>query len=186
MLLRVARRTVTRNRLFSSSLRGVVPRPNKLPARSRLLFPKPTRVVQLKTPVTFRRCFASIPNSNGDDTKKSKQLKHNKLTNKGGQKLDNTLAVPAKPSLWQRFKREVLHYYNGTRLLAIDVGTSFHLIKRVLYGYSLSRRERKQLTRTTTDLLRLVPFSVFIIIPFMEVFLPVALRYAKKNCLRSP
>ena len=30
--------------------------------------------------------------------------------------------------------------------------------------------------RTTQDLLRLVPFSVFIIVPFMELLLPVALK----------
>jgi LETM1 and EF-hand domain-containing protein 1 len=33
-----------------------------------------------------------------------------------------------------------------------------------------------QLKRTTTDLLRLLPFSVFVIVPFMEFLLPVALR----------
>jgi hypothetical protein len=32
------------------------------------------------------------------------------------------------------------------------------------------------LKRTTQDLLRLVPFSVFIIVPFMEFLLPVALK----------
>ena len=33
-----------------------------------------------------------------------------------------------------------------------------------------------QLVRTTADLFRLVPFSVFIIVPFMEFLLPVALK----------
>ena len=33
-----------------------------------------------------------------------------------------------------------------------------------------------QLVRTTSDLFRLVPFSVFIIVPFMELLLPVALK----------
>lgn len=33
-----------------------------------------------------------------------------------------------------------------------------------------------QLKRTTVDLLRLIPFSVFVIVPFMEFLLPVALR----------
>ena len=30
--------------------------------------------------------------------------------------------------------------------------------------------------RTTTDLLRLVPMSVFVLVPFMELLLPVALK----------
>jgi hypothetical protein len=34
----------------------------------------------------------------------------------------------------------------------------------------------RQLKRTTTDLLRLIPFSVFVIVPFMEFLLPVALK----------
>lgn len=33
-----------------------------------------------------------------------------------------------------------------------------------------------QFTRTASDLFRLVPFSVFIIVPFMEFLLPVALK----------
>ena len=33
-----------------------------------------------------------------------------------------------------------------------------------------------QLVRTTADLFRLVPFLVFIIVPFMEFLLPVALK----------
>ena len=33
-----------------------------------------------------------------------------------------------------------------------------------------------QLVRTTGDLFRLLPFSIFIIIPFMELLLPVALK----------
>lgn len=33
-----------------------------------------------------------------------------------------------------------------------------------------------QLKRTTQDLLRLVPFAVFVIVPFMELLLPVALK----------
>jgi len=32
------------------------------------------------------------------------------------------------------------------------------------------------LRRTTNDLLRLIPFSVFLIVPFMELLLPVALK----------
>ncbi len=38
------------------------------------------------------------------------------------------------------------------------------------------RRERKQLTRTTADVFRLVPFIIFLVVPFMEVLLPVALK----------
>lgn len=43
-------------------------------------------------------------------------------------------------------------------------------------GKSLTRRERQQLTRTAADIFRLVPFAVFVIVPFMEFLLPVALK----------
>ena len=38
------------------------------------------------------------------------------------------------------------------------------------------RRERRQLTRTTADVFRLVPFIIFVVVPFMEFLLPVALK----------
>ena len=38
------------------------------------------------------------------------------------------------------------------------------------------RRERRQLTRTVADVFRLVPFAVFLLVPFMELLLPVALK----------
>jgi LETM1 and EF-hand domain-containing protein 1 len=54
---------------------------------------------------------------------------------------------------------------------------SGELIWRILNGKNLSRREYKQLIRTTSDVFRLVPFSVFIIVPFMELLLPVFLKF---------
>lgn len=40
----------------------------------------------------------------------------------------------------------------------------------------MTRRERKQLLRTSSDLFRLIPFSMFLIIPLMEFALPFALK----------
>lgn len=40
----------------------------------------------------------------------------------------------------------------------------------------MTRRERKQLLRTISDLFRLIPFSMFLIIPLMEFALPFALK----------
>jgi hypothetical protein len=68
------------------------------------------------------------------------------------------------------------HYWLGTKLLSADVRISSRLLVKLTGGKSLTRRERQQLTRTTADLFRLVPFAVFIIIPFMELLLPVFLK----------
>ncbi|XP_051227475.1 uncharacterized protein [Lolium perenne] len=68
------------------------------------------------------------------------------------------------------------HYWLGLRLLWLDVRISSRLMLKLANGKKLSRRERSQLTRTTADIFRLVPFSVFVIVPFMEFLLPLFLR----------
>ncbi|GAB4818097.1 hypothetical protein N2152v2_005143 [Parachlorella kessleri] len=77
---------------------------------------------------------------------------------------------------WAVVKKEAKHYWVGTKLLGKEVRIAARLVKRVLQGKTLSRRERQQLTRTTADIFRLVPFAVFVIVPFMELLLPVALK----------
>lgn len=89
---------------------------------------------------------------------------------------DPPRALTWSKSMLAHIKTEIKHYWLGTKLLYADVTTSTRIMRRVLSGNSLSRRERKQLQRTVVDVLRLVPFSFFIIIPFMELLLPVALK----------
>lgn len=64
----------------------------------------------------------------------------------------------------------------GSKVLWADMKTSWSIVRRLLQGHTLSRRERRQLTRTTADLFRLVPFAFFVIVPFMELLLPFALK----------
>uniref|UniRef100_A0A3P9I1K5 Leucine zipper-EF-hand containing transmembrane protein 2 n=1 Tax=Oryzias latipes TaxID=8090 RepID=A0A3P9I1K5_ORYLA len=79
-------------------------------------------------------------------------------------------------SLYQRIVDELKHYYNGFRLLGIDIKIAGRMVWRLLHGQLLTRRERRRLLRTCADLFRLVPFIVFIIVPFMEFLLPVFLK----------
>lgn len=107
-------------------------------------------------------------------------LKEN-LKNQLDKKQDDAAPLPGlpptiKPSLWKRVVDELKHYYHGFRLLFIDIRISWDLILRVLSGEVLTRREKRQLVRTASDTFRLVPFSVFIIVPFMEFTLPVFLK----------
>ncbi|XP_028799027.1 mitochondrial proton/calcium exchanger protein-like [Neltuma alba] len=74
------------------------------------------------------------------------------------------------------FLSTMQHYWLGFKLLWADVRISSRLLLKLAGGKSLSRRERQQLTRTIADILRLVPFAVFIIVPFMEFLLPVFLK----------
>jgi hypothetical protein len=73
-------------------------------------------------------------------------------------------------------KHEIHHYWVGTKLLWADTVTARKLLSKTLGGSALTRRERKQLLRTVSDLFRLIPFSMFVIVPFMEFALPFALR----------
>lgn len=79
---------------------------------------------------------------------------------------------PLKTRIWE----ELVHYYHGFRLLTIDINICRKLLWRVLQGKTLTRRENRLLVRTTSDVFRLIPFSVFIIVPFMELLLPVFIK----------
>lgn len=81
-----------------------------------------------------------------------------------------------KLTTWQKVKKEAQHYWDGSKLLATEVKISWRLALKMASGYELTRRESKQLRRTVQDLGRLVPFSVFIIVPLGELVLPLALK----------
>ncbi|KAI3610662.1 mrs7 family protein [Moniliophthora roreri] len=83
---------------------------------------------------------------------------------------------PLLSRVWKKVKHEAAHYWHGSKLLVSEVRISARLQWKILHGEQLTRRERRQLKRTTQDLLRLVPFAVFVIVPFMELLLPVALK----------
>ncbi|XP_028981303.1 mitochondrial proton/calcium exchanger protein isoform X3 [Esox lucius] len=116
-----------------------------------------------------------------DDSKVEKSLRSlkdkNKKLEEGGPvyspTVDNTVA---KRTIAQRVVDEVKHYYHGFRLLWIDTTIAGRMLWQVLNGHPLSRRERRQFLRTCADVFRLLPFLVFIIVPFMEFLLPVALK----------
>ncbi|XP_032240642.2 mitochondrial proton/calcium exchanger protein [Nematostella vectensis] len=86
------------------------------------------------------------------------------------------LAQAEKKSLWEKVKHEAVHYYNGFKLLYFETRISLRLLWQVMNGKSLTRRERRQFLRTVADMFRLVPFLVFLVIPFMEFLLPVAVK----------
>ncbi|KAE9168488.1 hypothetical protein PF005_g28351, partial [Phytophthora fragariae] len=85
------------------------------------------------------------------------------LTMKGVKAVAHALQVlvtdPAAVKAWLvemkgKAKHELDHYWLGTKLLYADVSTSTRILRRLLKGNALSRRERKQLQRTVADLLR--------------------------------
>ncbi|CAM9403034.1 unnamed protein product, partial [Ectocarpus fasciculatus] len=78
--------------------------------------------------------------------------------------------------MWASVKDVAKHYWVGSKLLWADIKVAKNIMKRVLRGSELSRRERRQLIRTVQDVFRIVPLSIFVIVPFMELLLPFALK----------
>eukprot|EP00041_Stephanoeca_diplocostata_P028149 m.788063 g.788063 ORF g.788063 m.788063 type:complete len:823 (-) comp23312_c0_seq2:324-2792(-) len=79
-------------------------------------------------------------------------------------------------ALWIDIKDWLQHMKDGFKLLWVDTKIASKMLYYLLQGGSLTRRERKQFVRTVSDLFRLVPFSVFIIVPFGELALPFAVK----------
>lgn len=105
------------------------------------------------------------------DLKKKKEEDLKKVTS------TEVVKPVVKKALTQRVWDELVHYYHGFRLLFIDVRVSSGLVWRILKGKTLTRREYRLLKRTVGDLFRLVPFSVFIVVPFMEFLLPFFIKF---------
>lgn len=82
-----------------------------------------------------------------------------------------------KIPLSKKIKDGLLHYWQGSKLLAYETKISSKLLLKLLKGENLIRREQIQLRRTTSDLLRLVPFAVILIVPFLEFALPILLKF---------
>lgn len=115
------------------------------------------------------------PSSKVEET--VQRLKDKKIDLQNAVAVEGEKKVVAKPNIGQRIWAELVHYYHGFRLLFIDMRVSTGLVMRILNGKTLSRREHNLLIRTVGDMFRLLPFSVFIVVPFMELMLPFYLKF---------
>ncbi|KAK0210690.1 LETM1-like protein-domain-containing protein [Desarmillaria ectypa] len=128
-------------------------------------------------PVFPRTYLRAAPSSRRlQSTKSPEQSTATPSTVKPSPPVKDTPKGPLLPRVWKKVKHEAAHYWHGSKLLVSEVRISARLQWKILHGEVLTRRERRQLKRTTQDLLRLVPFAVFVIVPFMEFLLPVALK----------
>ncbi|KAF8385443.1 letm-1 [Pristionchus pacificus] len=89
---------------------------------------------------------------------------------------ENEVKLTRMANIKAKIIHEAKHYYHGFRLLALETKLSAKYLWRIMRGHSLTRRERQQMVRTVSDLFRLVPFSIFIIVPFMELALPIFIK----------
>lgn len=91
------------------------------------------------------------------------------------EKLPKKVEEKKKP-LKERIMDELRHYYHGFRLLFIEIRISTSLVFKILRGHTLTRREHRLLVTTIGDLFRMVPFIVFIVVPFLEFALPLFIK----------
>ena len=90
------------------------------------------------------------PNSGATATDKTKALEQATLTELATEKSKSETSVaakkedPKKLTLGQKIKKEVAHYWDGTKLLAAEVKISSKLALKMAAGYELSRRENRQ------------------------------------------
>ncbi|CAL5207426.1 unnamed protein product [Lathyrus oleraceus] len=59
--------------------------------------------------------------------------------------------------------------WQGTQLLAIDVGAATGFVRRTIIGDELTEKEKKALKRTLTDMASVVPIGVLMLIPVTAV-----------------
>jgi len=171
----------------SSGPGGGFPPPGFNADQAKKPLPKEPQATKESTPFSdAAKATATAPKDASPSTSKSKASDAQALTTLAEEKAAEDKAEEKKIAkkkedeekltLWQKVKHEASHYWDGTKLLVTEVRISSKLAVKMAAGYELTRREHRQLHRTVQDLGRLVPFSVFVIVPFAELLLPVALK----------
>ena len=124
------------------------------------------------------------PCSVPEETDKSETLKTSEQTNTQTsvkeQEIERVVAVVVepRPSLasrsWSAVKNVVTHYYDGSRLLVIEIRISARLSKKIFKGDALSRRERRQVNLTVRQGAKYLKGSSFTyyVSKFLATFTP--------------
>lgn len=153
-------------RYSSLPIKRVIPHPVPRTAltASRLALSR-SSIIPLYNP-SFHRWNSSTSKDPKDDSK---------TVNEKQEKLTEVLPVKKKLPLKVKIQNALRHYWDGSKLLGLEIKISSKLLMKSAAGYPLTR-ENLQLKRTTQDIIRLVPFAAFLIIPFAELLLPFALK----------
>eukprot|EP00007_Cunea_sp_BSH-02190019_P001123 CAMPEP_0174236350 /NCGR_PEP_ID=MMETSP0417-20130205/5506_1 /TAXON_ID=242541 /ORGANISM="Mayorella sp, Strain BSH-02190019" /LENGTH=893 /DNA_ID=CAMNT_0015314973 /DNA_START=110 /DNA_END=2788 /DNA_ORIENTATION=- len=74
-----------------------------------------------------------------------------------------------------KIRAELHHFWVGTKLLGLNVRTAYRVVRRILDGKQITRREQRLLKMTVADVFRMVPLIIFFVIPLLEFALPFVL-----------
>jgi len=83
------------------------------------------------------------------------------LAETGGQKSEVSFLKRTKAKVIAELK----HYWLGSKLLAKNISITFGLVKKLISGDTLSRREHALLVQTVADIFMLIPFAIIVIVP---------------------
>lgn len=97
---------------------------------------------------------ASVPKEGPTSSPKTKAAEEQSLTELAAEtaaadktsekKLAKKEEEKKKLTLWQKIKKEAVHYWDGTKLLATEARISSKLALKMAAGYELTRRENRQ------------------------------------------
>jgi len=84
----------------------------------------------------------------------NKGIENEKLTHKSAQSAKDDVntsetkptAIAKKKPLMTRIKDELVHYWDGTKLLGLEIKISTKLLYKLMKGHKLTRREYRQVT----------------------------------------
>jgi LETM1 and EF-hand domain-containing protein 1 len=106
-----------------------------------------TKTRRITPTIPAARCYAS--SSSAEENKRSFALapKDNPAEASASSSVPSKAAEPRQPFVtraWAKVKHEVNHYWDGTKLLGKEIKISWRLLRRLLKGKQLTRRERRQ------------------------------------------
>lgn len=85
------------------------------------------------------------PSSTAVQTREADKAKLKEVGSvKAGEVKKGEKKEPKKLTLGQKFKKELQHYWDGTKLLSTEVRISTRLALKMAAGYELTRREHRQ------------------------------------------
>jgi len=90
---------------------------------------------------------STAANSSAEERKPNALATENVATEKSeDKKVEAKKKEDKKLTLWQKVKKEAAHYWDGTKLLAVEVKISSKLALKMAAGYELTRRENRQVS----------------------------------------
>lgn len=112
--------------------------PSKEELAEQVKIPRDGPTVHPPTKATEAQSFAELASEKASASEDK--------TGAEGKKVAKKEEEREKLTLWQKVKKEVAHYWDGTKLLGTEVKISSRLALKMAAGYELTRRENRQVS----------------------------------------